>query len=253
MESNQTVFSIITVTYNAGRTLEQTIRSVREQKECSIEYIVIDGGSTDETVKIIEQYSDCIAQWISEPDRGLYDAMNKGLQKATGHYVWFLNAGDTFQHEKTVSELQHIAENANGPDILYGETDLVDAKGNYIAARRLKAPFSLNWKKFKMGMLVCHQAFVVKREIAPLYDLTYRYSADFDWCIRCMQHAGKIVNSRLRLVNYLYEGLTTANRKSSLKERYHIMQKYYGRVAVILLHIWFAFRFYWAKWLKKVV
>ncbi|MDR0725304.1 MAG: glycosyltransferase, partial [Prevotellaceae bacterium] len=85
------------------------------------------------------------------------------------------------------------------------------------------------------------------------YDLQYRYSADFDWCIRCMKAAKVTVNSRLRLVNYLYEGLTTANRKASLKERYAIMCKYYGVILTDILHIWFAVRFYWAKWTKGII
>jgi len=253
MENRVPFFSVITVTYNAEKTLDRTLRSVREQKNCNIEYIIIDGGSSDRTLEMINRYSGCIDNWISEPDRGLYDAMNKGIARATGHYVWFLNAGDTFQNENTVSEMQRIAEENHWPDILYGETDLVDSQGNYIAPRRLKAPLKLVWRDFRMGMLVCHQAFVVKREIAPFYDLSYRYSADFDWCIQCMQKACGIVNSHLRLVNYMYEGLTTAHRKASLKERYHIMQKYYGKIPVLLLHVWFAVRFYWAKWIKKIV
>lgn len=253
MESRVPFFSVITVTYNAEKTLGRTIRSVREQKNCDIEYIVIDGGSSDRTVEMINQASDCVDKWISEPDRGLYDAMNKGMERAAGHYVWFLNAGDTFQNENTVAEMQRIAEKNDRPDILYGETDLVDSQENYIAPRRLKTPSVLTWRDFRMGMLVCHQAFVVRRETAPFYDLSYRYSADFDWCIRCMQKAGGIVNSRLRLVNYLYEGLTTAHRKASLKERYRIMQKYYGKVPVFLWHVWFAVRFYWAKWIKRIV
>lgn len=245
--------SVITVTYNASRYLERTILSVKSQIEAQIEYLIIDGGSTDKTLEIIEHYKSDINYWCSEPDEGLYDAMNKGLQKASGDYVWFLNAGDTFQNERTISEIQCIAEKSDMPDILYGETDLVDVKGIYLGPRRLKAPLKLSWKDFRMGMLVCHQAFVVRREMAPLYDLSYRYSGDFDWCIRCMKSAQKIVNSRQRLVNYLYEGLTTANRKASLKERYHIMQRYYGKIPVFFLHVWFAVRFYWAKWFKKVV
>jgi hypothetical protein len=179
--------------------------------------------------------------------------MNKGLQKATGDYVWFLNAGDVLAHSNTVKDLAAIAMQNGWPDILYGETDLMDINGKIIAARRLKAPQTLTWKSFRMGMVVCHQAFVTKRSIASAYDLQYRFSADFDWCIQCMKAAKTIINSRLRVVNYLYEGLTTANRKASLKERHAIMCKYYGTFATNLLHVWFAIRFYWAKWTKKIV
>jgi glycosyltransferase involved in cell wall biosynthesis len=241
------VFSIVTVTFNAEKVLERTMLSVLNQTCPQIEYIIVDGSSTDGTVDIIRQYASGLASWVSEPDLGLYDAMNKGLRMATGDYVWFLNAGDVLKNENMVAELAAVAEQNGMPDILYGETDLMDTKGKIIAARRLKAPKTLTWKSFRMGMLVCHQAFVVKRTVAMEYDLQYRYSADFEWCIRCMQAAGSIVNSRLRLVNYLYEGMTTNNRKASLKERYAIMCKYYGVIPTQIRHLWFALRFYWAK------
>jgi glycosyltransferase involved in cell wall biosynthesis len=247
------IFSIITVTYNADKVLERTILSVLNQSYPQLEYIIIDGNSSDETKKIIERYTSGLSYWVSEPDSGLYDAMNKGLRKATGDYVWFLNAGDILPHNNTVQELAAIAAESGMPDILYGETDLMDINEKIIAARRLKAPETLTWKSFRMGMLVCHQSFIVRREIAEKYDMQYRFSADFDWCIRCMKSAKTIVNSRLRLVNYLYEGLTTTNRKASLKERYAIMCKYYGVVITDILHIWFAIRLCWAKWTKCVV
>lgn len=247
------IFSIVTVTYNAGRVLEKTIQSVINQSYKNIEYVIIDGSSSDGTIEIIKKYEDKIAYWVSEPDEGLYDAMNKGLQVVTGDYIWFLNAGDVLKNENTVSELANIAMQNNIPDILYGETDLMDLEGHILGERRLKAPEKLTWKSFRKGMLVSHQAFVAKRSITSDYDLQYRFSADFDWCIRCMKEANSIVNSHLRLVNYLYEGLTTSNRKASLKERYTIMCKYYGTFATTIRHIWFAVRFYWTKCTKKIV
>ena len=102
-----------------------------------------------------------------------------------------------------------------------------------------------------MGMLVCHQAFIVKRSIASEYDLQYRFSADFDWCIRCMKKANTIVNSKIRIINYQYEGTTTNNRKASLKERYKIMCKYYGVIPTQIRHLWFAVRSYYAKIFKN--
>jgi len=245
------VFSIITVTLNADKVLEKTILSVLNQTYDRIEFIIIDGGSTDGTVSIIRQYESGISDWISEPDEGIYDAMNKGLQLATGDYVWFLNAGDVLQHHNMVKELATIAEQNGLPDILYGETDLINNEGVLIAPRRLKTPKKLTWKSFQMGMRVCHQAFIAKRSIAPEYDLQYRFSGDFDWCIRCMKNGKSIVNTHLRLVNYLYEGTTTANRKDSLQERYRIMIHYYGIIPTKIRHLWFAFRFYWAKVFKN--
>lgn len=253
METKAPLFSIITVTFNAEKLLERTMSSVFRQSYPDIEYIIIDGASQDGTLDIIKRHAGQLAYWVSEPDKGLYDAMNKGLRQASGDYVLFLNAGDTLQRSDTIAGIAEVAQKKQLPDILYGETDLVDREGRFIAHRRLKAPERLNWKSFRMGMLVCHQAFIVKRELAPLYDLTYRLSGDFEWCIRCMKTAGRIMNTHLRLVNYLYEGLTTRNRKASLKERYRIMVKYYGWLSVTFLHVWFAIRFYWAKWFCGVV
>ena len=244
-------FSIITVTYNASRQLEKTILSVLNQLYKHIEYIIVDGGSGDSTLDIIRQYDSSISYWMSEPDKGIYDAMNKGLKVATGDYVWFLNAGDTLQHTQIVSELAAIAEQNGLPDILYGETDLMDGTGDVFAPRRLKTPTVLTMKSFRMGMLVCHQAFIAKRELAPEYDLKYRFSSDFDWCIQCMNKADTIVNTGMRLVYYQYEGTTKANRKASLRERYEIMCKYYGMIPTQIRHLWFAVRFYWAKLLKN--
>ena len=176
--------------------------------------------------------------------------MNKGLNAATGEYVIFLNAGDTFYNNKTLENIYHSIGYSR-PDIIYGETALVDLNRNFIGMRRLKAPEQLSWKSFRMGMLVCHQAFIAKRSIAPNYDLVYRFSSDFDWCIKCMKSAQTLFNTHQTLINYLNEGATTKNRKASLQERYDIMVKYYGKTTVKILHIWFAIRFLFAKIFKK--
>lgn len=246
------VFSIITITYNASRWLEQTILNILSQSYANIEYIIIDGESTDGTVDIIERYASGISYWVSEPDKGIYDAMNKGLQKATGDYVWFINAGDSLYTSDTVQQVASLIQKKKVlPDIIYGETLIIDENGNPLGRRRLKAPNKLSWKSFRMGMLVCHQSFITKRTMAPLYDLTYRYSADFDWCICCMKQANKIYNTRMILSDFLEGGISTTQHKASLKERYDIMCKYYGSVSTSLLHVWFAIRFYTAKCFKK--
>lgn len=250
----QPVFSIITITFNADKWLEQTILSVVSQSYPYIEYIIIDGNSTDGTIDIIKRYASGISYWVSEPDKGLYDAMNKGLLKATGEYVWFINAGDTLPSSDKIHNLVSLLQKKTIlPDILYGETMIIDEQGRSLGLRRLKVPETLSWKSFKMGMLVCHQSFIVRREIAPFYDLQYRYSSDFDWCIRCMKQAGTFCNARMVIANFLEGGTSTVQRKASLKERYHIMCKYYGKVSTSLLHIWFAIRFYSSKVLGKKV
>src|ERR1700712_4186557 len=97
--------SIITITYNAEPFLERTIQSILAQTATDYEYVVIDGASKDGTVAIIKQYEHCITSWVSEPDKGLYDAMNKGLHRASGQYVWFMNAGDELYDSQTLSNL----------------------------------------------------------------------------------------------------------------------------------------------------
>ncbi|MGM9690052.1 MAG: glycosyltransferase family 2 protein [Bacteroidaceae bacterium] len=251
--------SIITVTYNAEATLERTLKSVAQQTHPDIEHLIMDGASKDRTVEIARQYPH--ATVVSEPDKGLYDAMNKGLQRATGDYLCFLNAGDVLHSHETITHIVEVVEEApllspqggmNHPNVgkgiavIYGDTHIVDGEGHFLRNRRLTPPEHLTWRSFKEGMLVCHQAFYINRQIAQPYDLTYKFSADFDWCIRCMKEGEQrgMVNHYLHepLADYLAEGMTTANHQASLKERFRIMAKHYGLATTILQHIWFTLR-----------
>ena len=235
-------FTFITVTYNAAAVLEDTIQSVITQTYKHLEYIVVDGGSTDGTLQIVDRYRHCIQRVISEPDRGLYDAMNKGMRLATGDYICFLNAGDCLHEDDTVQQMVHSIREGEWPDILYGETQLVDAEGHFVRMRRLAAPERLTWKSFRQGMLVCHQAFYVRHTLLEPYDLRYRFSADFDWCIRMMKKAGVLHNTHLVLVDYQSEGLSTRNRWASLQERFCIMTHHYGLLSTLAFHAWFVLR-----------
>jgi glycosyltransferase involved in cell wall biosynthesis len=249
--NTQPRISVVTVTYNAARWLEGTVLSVLNQSYPHLEYIIIDGASTDGTTDIIRQYEAGISYWASEPDNGLYDAMNKGIGQATGDYLWFINAGDKIETADTVQQMvARLRKRKSLPDIVYGETTVINEEGKSLGMRRLRPPKKLTWKSFRMGMLVCHQSFIIKREIAPLYNLRYRYSSDFDWCIRCMKAAKTICNSKMILSGFLDGGMSTVQRKASLKERYAIMCNYYGKVSTSLLHLWFAVRFYFSKWVR---
>ena len=115
-------FSVITVTYNAEKVLEDTVQSVISQTYHHVEYIIIDGASKDGTLEIVNRYRDRINQLVSEPDKGLYDAMNKGIALATGDYLCFLNAGDSFHEDDTLQKMVHSINGNELPDILYGET-----------------------------------------------------------------------------------------------------------------------------------
>ena len=235
-------FSVITVCYNAQAVIEDTIQSVISQTYHHVEYILIDGASKDHTMSIVNRYRDRIAIVVSEPDKGLYDAMNKGIRLATGDYLCFLNAGDSFHEDDTLLRMAHSIHESQLPDVLYGETELVDHEGHFLRMRRLSAPETLTWKSFRQGMLVCHQAFFPRRDRVVPYDLSYRYSADFDWCIRIMKQSVVLHNTHLTLIDYLSEGMTTRNRYASLKERFRIMVKHYGWFSTLAHHAWFVLR-----------
>lgn len=235
------LFSIITITYNAATTLPATLHSVAMQGFKNYEYIVVDGASKDGTVRLVEE-SPLQVRMISEPDKGLYDAMNKGIKMAVGRYLIFLNAGDAFHSADTLQCVADTIGDGN-PGVVYGETAIVDANRNFLMMRRLRAPEKLTWCSFANGMVVCHQAFIARRDIVPTYDLKYRYSADVDWCIRCMKNTDELLNTHCTLIDYLNEGETTRHHRASLKERFAVMCEHYGTIPTILRHIGFALRY----------
>lgn len=241
--------TIITVTYNAASVLQRTLDSVCTQTYKDIEHLIIDGASKDETVQMAESYKAQVPYKVviqSEPDQGLYDAMNKGLHKATGDYLIFLNAGDALHANDTLETVSQLS--SNSPAVIYGDTSIVDSEGRFLHLRRLRPPKQLTWKSFKQGMLVCHQAFYVRTDIAQQedYDLLYRHSADVDWCIRVMKRAEQqhlpLVNTNAILADFMEGGNTTQNHRASLKERYQVMCHHYGTIQTILLHLWFLAR-----------
>ena len=241
--------SIITVTYNAASVLKRTLDSVKAQSWQQIEHLIIDGASKDETVSMAETYkAQCPYEVVilSEPDKGLYDAMNKGLRLATGDYLVFLNAGDTLHAADTLETIVRSAQPL--PGVLYGDTAITDEQGNFLHLRRLRPPKKLSWKSFRQGMLVCHQAFYALTDIAKdlPYDPRYRYSADVDWCIRVMKEAQKrqlpLVNTQAILADYQEEGQTTIHHRDSLKERFDVMRRHYGLFSTVMMHLWFVFR-----------
>ena len=236
------LFSIITVTYNAARTLPRTLQSVGEQTCKLYEHIIIDGKSADSTIDIVRAFPSNRVWCISEPDKGTYDAMNKGISKAKGEYLIFLNAGDKFHSPKTLQRLADVILDNDYPGIVYGQTVLVDDDGIELGPRHLTAPEILSLDSFKNGMVVCHQAMAVLARIAPFYNLEYKYSADYEWGIRCLQHSRCNVYAGTTTIDYLSEGLTTANHRKSLCERFKIMCEYYGTIPTIVRHAKFLTR-----------
>ena len=234
--------SIITIVYNNAADIERTMLSVLGQIYKNIEYIIVDGLSTDGTLDIVKKYKDKLAKVISEKDEGIYDAMNKGLTAATGDYVLFMNSGDEFYSTETVADV--FASEADA-DIYYGETEMIDAKGKSLGQRRHKAPESFTWRSFKYGMSISHQAIYVRRSLAEPFDRSYHLSADIDWILNAAKKAKTIVNTHQYVAKYLVGGMSKKRHRQSLKERFDIMKKHYGLVPTLFNHLVIAFNLGW--------
>jgi len=237
--------SIITITYQAEQYLERTIQSILEQGHRSaIEYVIVDGASKDGTLTLIEKYRQQIDQLISEKDQGIYDAMNKGLQVVNGEYVLFLNAGDTFASKNTLENILKALD--KNPDILVGDAMFVDMRGVEIGLRSVvtphQIPAKLTWKSFKKGMVICHQSFIVKRDIAPRFNLEYQLSSDIDWEIKCLKLSQKTIQLPDPICRYLMGGASVQNLKKSWKERFHVMQSHFGFIPTLFSHGWIVLR-----------
>ncbi len=232
-------FSIITVVFNGENLIEGTIQSVVNQTYPNIEYIIVDGASKDGTMDIVNKYVDKFPiLWISAPDKGLYDAMNKGLKMATGDFVLFLNAGDRLFDIKTLEKM--AAQATSETDILYGETMLVDDARHHVGTRTemsvQKLPEKLTWRSMNQGMVVCHQAFLPRRTLAPQY-IPNNLAADIDWVIKCLKEAKSVVNTHLIVSEYLMGGMSKKRHNQSLKDRYVILKEHFGFIPNILNHV----------------
>ena len=237
------VVSVITIVYNGGALLEGTIQSVLDQEEAHLEYIIIDGGSKDNTLDIIQRYNERIDYWISEPDKGIYDAMNKGLKAATGDYVWFMNAGDHIHGKQILSSLFALHPNA---DVYYGEANFVNEARTVLGTRSAistrKLPEALTWHDMIYGMSVCHQSFIARRSLVNSYDVQYRCSADINWVIEVLKKAKTIVNTHSVLSDYLVGGFSMKQQKLAWKERWQIYNRHYGLLKNIGVSTYIVFR-----------
>lgn len=218
--------SVITICFNAAAVIERTLQNVSSQNYPAIEYIVVDGASTDRTREIINSYKSKITHLLSEPDQGLYDAMNKGLALATGEYVVFMNSGDMFYDRDT---LRHLMEKGKDADFVYGRPLVIEKNGRQNTWHK-PIPYadSLVPESFLPGMVVCHQASMIRRNIAPKFEIKYHIAADIDWII-------KVVKSSKRsyfhdgYVCYFYRGgLSGKYRLKALWERFEILSFHFG-------------------------
>ena len=173
--------SVITVSYNAAATIEQTILSVIQQEYPSIEYIVIDGGSTDGTVEIIRKYEEKMAYWVSEPDEGIYDAMNKGIRRATGDYLYFLGADDWLKADEVLLLVSEFIRLHPGYGLYMGNVLLYHP--GLRMEKRQRVFFST--EEIKRGYMYPHQGMFAKRELLQTgFDIRYKIAADYKFLLQ---------------------------------------------------------------------
>ena len=205
--------SVITVCYNAVSTIETTLLSVIAQSYADIEYIVIDGASTDGTTDIIKKHAEHINFWCSEPDYGIFDAMNKGLQKATGEWVVFMNAGDSFYSQETISEIS--GELSNEWTMVYGDTQYIRSTGTEIEQ-------AFEPRYILRNMPTSHQSFFIKTAIAKEigFDTRYRYAADYNMVYQIYtKYSGKTKHVTIPVSSYeAITGLSMQHENEVYKE-----------------------------------
>jgi len=182
--------SIVTVCFNSAATIRDTIESVLSQTYAHIEYIIVDGGSTDDTIEIVKGYGDKIAKFISEPDQGIYDAMNKGIRAATGHAICMLNSDDIYSKNTAIESLVNTMESANS-DTVFADLVYVNPRNTRHITRYYDSS-RFHPKRLPYGWMPAHPTFLVKRELYEKwggYSLNYRIAADFEMIVRLLYKA----------------------------------------------------------------
>lgn len=216
--------SIITATYNSAATVRDTLESVKQQNYDNIEHIIIDGASKDETLRIVEEYEH-VAKVISEPDKGIYDAMNKGVQQATGEVVGILNSDDFFASSSSVFKIMNTIQ-TQGVDCVYGDLVYVDEEETDKIIRYWKSEeYDIN--NFLKGWQPPHPTFYVKKAVYDqygLYDLSYKIGADTEFLIRVLnKHRISVAYIPEVLVNMRMGGASNEN----LNNRWTLIKEYH--------------------------
>lgn len=216
------------------------MQSVLNQTFTDYEYLIIDGNSKDNTFKIVENLEKkypLSIKAISDRDKGLYDAMNKGLAGAKGDFVLFLNAGDHLFETTTLEKVAKCVQ--PDTDILFGETMLVNDERQHIGTRSeltvQKLPRQLTWRSLRYGMVVCHQSFFARRSIAPSY-MENNLAADIDWVIHCLKASKTAINTQIIISEYLMGGVSKTRHQQSLKDRYAVLKTHFGWLPNLFNH-----------------
>lgn len=241
--------SVITVVFNARALLEQTIHAIDRLNYPDIEHVIVDGGSTDGTVDLLSMKRNVATVSISEGDNGIYHAMNKGIQMSTGDYLWFINAGDAPASPDVLEALTRI----DNVDVLYGDTNLIGSNQHLV--KLAQAPSSLSWQTMAKGMYVSHQSIVIRRNLAPLYDLDYMYIADQKWIVESLRGAQCCRYIHQPMSNYLMGGLSERHFFKFLNEKiaysFNELSPAFA-VAVTVKDLVGAVRFYLSAAIRKI-
>lgn len=220
MKNNFQKVTVVTVTYNAEKYLEQTIKSVIEQDYPNIEYIIIDGASSDGTIDIIKKYESYITYWISEPDSGIYDAMNKGIDAATGEWINFMNAGDSFSSNNILTLISTYFP--FDYEMIYGGFNFVDQFNNLSYNQPLD--LSYIWEQ----MPCCHQSVFIKTSVMKhyKYDTKYKINSDLDLLLKIYTNKHKYKYTNLPFSNFLYGGIHTQDNPRRYLDEIYITSRY---------------------------
>lgn len=216
--------SIITVVRNGAQFVGQTIASVRSQSYSNIEYIVVDGGSTDGTLDIIRANEAGIARWISEADQGIADAFNKGLALATGDYLLFLNADDALAAQDVVADVVDLIQVHSQPEIFYGDCDLLDRQSEEVLSR---TSITFQSEKMRYGHMIPQPAMFTRRSYFEKYgkfDTTFRIAMDYEWLLRGGL-SERVVHVPLLVTRVHDGGVSTQSRAAVINEIVRALQK----------------------------
>lgn len=223
--------SIITVTYNASAVLESTLASVKKITYSNLEYIIIDGCSKDDTIKIIDNYKEQVNHFISEPDNGVFDAMNKGIKLSTGDWVIFLNAGDLIYDSNIFSKMELL--NNEGIGLIYGNT--------YDIGVGIRKPFQLNSLKYGM-IMACHQSMIFNKKVLKdqlYYDNSYKFYNDYELVVRIIK-SYKVIYVNHVIASYLGGGISSKISWRARYDKYKMMFKLFnfkGIISALMLKV----------------
>ena len=220
-------FSVITVCKNAARTIERTIQSVAEQTYRDIEYLVLDGASDDGTQAIVERNRSAVTRFVSEPDAGIYAAMNKGVRSATGDYLYFLNADDYLADPRVLADVAAFLKKDPDCDLVYGDIDIVRLSGHTFRVELPVPEYALEY--LATGCLP-HQGTFARAELfhtVGLFNEEYRCLADYDWFLRVLEQRASGVRYYPRHIAYFSEGgLSSTQAKLSTTEMFAIQDRF---------------------------